>query len=183
MLNYFQEIKKSMEFLASKEDSIFVGQTTIWPGTACHKSFIDISKDKLVEVPIFETSQFGLAIGLGLQGYTVLNLFVRLNFLLCAIDPLVNYLDKLDDISHNEHKCRVITRAVIGSEKPLWPGRQHLSPKNHAPCDYTEALKLMCSNVNVVRLDEAEQIFPAYQKAYESDKSSLLIEWADRYEN
>ena len=171
-----------MDFLASKEDSIFIGQTTVWPGTACHKSFVDVDKSKKVEMPIFESTQMGMAIGLGLQGYTVLNLFPRLNFMLTAIDPLVGFLDKIDEISKKEFKCRVITRTVIGSEKPLWPGAQHLSPKNHGPCDYTEALRLMCSSINVVRLDTAEQIFPAYQAAYESDKSSLIIEFADKYE-
>jgi pyruvate/2-oxoglutarate/acetoin dehydrogenase E1 component len=175
MNTYFEEIKRSMEWLSNKDDVLFCGQTTVYPGTACHKSFVDVDKSKLIEFPVYEASQFGNAVGLSLGGYTVLNLFPRINFLLSAIDPLVNFLDKLNEVSKNEWKCRVITRTVIGSEKPLWPGAQHTG-------DYTEALKKMCSHIHVERLDTIEQIFPAYQNAYERDGNSLLIEWADKYE-
>jgi len=180
-MNYFSEIQRSMEFLASKE-FVFLGQTVVSPGTACHKSFVNVPAELKIEAPVAESLQMGMAIGMGLQGTRVLNLFPRLNFMLCAIDPLVNFLDKLDEISNKEFDCRIITRTVIGSKSPLWPGKQHLSPDFHDLCDYTKALQVMCSSVNVVRLDEAAQIFPEYEKAYNSNKSSLLIEWADKYE-
>jgi hypothetical protein len=41
----------------------------------------------------------------------------------------------------------------------------------------------MCCNIEVIRLDEPEEIFPAYEKALRrSDgKSTLLVEWGDYY--
>ena len=41
----------------------------------------------------------------------------------------------------------------------------------------------MLKNVEVIRLDSAEQIFPAYQKALEREdgKSTILVEWGDFY--
>ena len=49
--------------------------------------------------------------------------------------------------------------------------------------DYTEALRLMCKNIEVIRLDEPAQIFPAYTKALErSDgKSTIVVEYGDYY--
>jgi hypothetical protein len=41
----------------------------------------------------------------------------------------------------------------------------------------------MTTNIEVVRLDEPEQIFESYQKAYEREdnKSTILVEWGDYY--
>jgi hypothetical protein len=42
---------------------------------------------------------------------------------------------------------------------------------------------MMLKNVEVIRLDEPEQIFESYKKAYERNdgKSTLLVEWGDFY--
>jgi hypothetical protein len=41
----------------------------------------------------------------------------------------------------------------------------------------------MCPNLDVIRLDESEQIFPSYQLALNRDdnKSTLLVEYGDYY--
>jgi len=41
----------------------------------------------------------------------------------------------------------------------------------------------MCQSVEVIRLDEPEQIFPAYEKALlrEDGRSTLIVEWGDYY--
>ena len=71
---------------------------------------------------------------------------------------------------------KVIIRTGIGSVNPLHPGPQHTG-------DFTEAFKLMCPNLNVVRLDNASMILPEYEKALERNDgvSSILIEWSDKY--
>ena len=71
---------------------------------------------------------------------------------------------------------KVIIRTGVGSENPLNPGVQHTG-------DFTEAFRLMCKKINVVRLDSAEMIVPEYRKALTRDDgiSTLLIEWGDKY--
>ena len=41
----------------------------------------------------------------------------------------------------------------------------------------------MTPNIEVIRLDEPDQIFGSYQKAYEREdgKSTILVEWGDYY--
>jgi hypothetical protein len=41
----------------------------------------------------------------------------------------------------------------------------------------------MCKNINIVRLDEPEQIFETYVKAYEQPdgKPTIIVEWGDYY--
>ncbi len=70
----------------------------------------------------------------------------------------------------------VIIRTSIGSEYPLHPQAQHVG-------DFTDALRLMLTNTEVIRLDETEQIMPAYQKALTRDdgRSTILVEWGDKF--
>jgi hypothetical protein len=49
--------------------------------------------------------------------------------------------------------------------------------------DYAEALRDMCTTIDVIRLDEPSDIFPAYQKALwrEDGRSTILVEYGDYY--
>jgi len=71
---------------------------------------------------------------------------------------------------------KVIIRTSIGSERPLNPQCQHLG-------DFTDAFRLMLTNIEIIRLDEPEQVFPAYQKALErtDGKCTILVEFGDYY--
>ena len=170
------EISKSMEYLGKFEDSIFIGQAVEVAGTAMRNTLLNVDPAKLLELPVEEDFQMGLAIGMALSGLTPISIFPRWNFLLLATNQIVNHLDKLKDLTQLPNPGKVIIRTGIGAEKPLHPGPQHTG-------DFTEAFKLMCPHINVVRLDSADVIFDEYQKAYERTDgiSSLLIEWSDKY--
>ena len=83
-------------------------------------------------------------------------------------------MDKIPDMADVPYKPKVIIRTSIGSERPLHPQHQHVG-------DYTDAFELMCNKINIIRLDEPDQIFTAYQIAYESERSSIIVEWGDFY--
>lgn len=40
----------------------------------------------------------------------------------------------------------------------------------------------MCKNIEFIRLDFPDQIFPSYKKSYEriDGKSTVIVEWGDR---
>ena len=90
------------------------------------------------------------------------------------MDALVNHLDKMQTMTENTFKPKVIMRTSIGSKNPLNGGVQHTQ-------DYTEPFKHMLHEVNVVLLNEPEEIFPEFENAYNADCSTLLIEWGDYY--
>ena len=79
-------------------------------------------------------------------------------------------------MSNNGYKTKVIIRTSIGSERPLHPQYQHVG-------DFTEAVQKMCSTIEVIRLKEPENIFPAYEKALkrEDGKSTIVVEYGDYY--
>jgi pyruvate/2-oxoglutarate/acetoin dehydrogenase E1 component len=170
------ELTRSMEYLGKFDNTIFIGQSVEVAGTAMRNTLLNIDDNKLVEMPVDEDFQMGLATGMALTGLIPISIFPRWNFLLLATNQIVNHLDKLKEITQNKNPGKVIIRTGIGSVIPLHPGPQHTG-------DFTEAFKLMCPNLNIIRLDKPSMIFDEYQKAYERSDgiSSLLIEWSDKY--
>lgn len=175
-LKYFGELKRSMEYLAADPRTLFLGQAVACAGTAMSNTFQDIDRSKLIELPVDEEMQMGMTNGLAIAGHVPVSVFPRWNFLLLAVNQIVNHLDKLPVMSNRGYCPKVIIRTAIGSERPLHPQCQHVG-------DFTEAFRLMCTNIEVIRLDEPEQVFPAYEKALcrTDGKSTLVVEWGDYY--
>ena len=175
-MKYFEELKKSMEFLSEDSKSIFIGQAVEVPGTAMSNTLKNIDKNKLIEIPVAEEMQMGITVGLALNGNIPISIFPRWNFLLYAMNQLVNHLDKVNIMSNNGFKAKAIIRTGIGSQRPLHPQYQHIG-------DFTEAIKKMCTTIDVIKLNEPEEIFPSYKKALtrEDGKSTLLVEYGDYY--
>jgi len=173
---YFNELERSMRWLAEQDNTIFLGQAVEVPGTAMFNTLTEVNPDQKVELPVAEEMQMGMAIGLAMGGLVPITIYPRWNFLLLAVNQLVNHLDRIAYVSNREYLPKVIIRTSIGSERPLHPQHQHVG-------DFTDAFRLMLNSVEVIRLDEPEEIFSAYQKAYErSDgRSTLIVEYGDYY--
>jgi len=105
---YFEELKRSMEWLADHEDSIFLGQAVAVPGTAMSNTLKDVQSNKLIELPVVEEMQMGMTIGLALDGYVPVSIYPRWNFLLLAMNQLVNHLDRMPQISNNRYRPKAI---------------------------------------------------------------------------
>jgi len=171
---YADELKRSMEMLSADERVIFLGQAVAYPGTALTNSLAGVSRNKLLELPVDEEMQMGMTNGLALAGKVPVSIFPRWNFFILAMNQLVNHLDKFGVMSNGGYRPKVIIRTGIGSERPLHPQYQHVG-------DFTDAVRSMCTTVDVIRLDEPEQIFPAYRHALDrtDGRSTLLVEWGD----
>ena len=175
-MTYFEELKRSMDYLAAQTGTIFLGQAVAVAGTAMSNTLRDVPKAKLFEMPVAEEMQMGMTCGIALTGMVPVSIFPRWNFLLLAVNQLVNHLDKIGLMSDGRYKARAIIRTGVGSERPLHPQHQHVG-------DYTEAFRLMCPHIAIVRLEEPDQIFPAYRDAFEREdgRSTLLVEYGDYY--
>lgn len=165
-----------MTFLAEDSRVVFLGQAVACPGTAMSNTLANVPREKLLELPVAEEMQMGMANGLAIGGCIPVTIFPRWNFLILAMNQIVNHLDKFPLMSNGRYRPKVIIRTGIGSERPLHPQHQHVG-------DYSESLRLMCANIEVIRLDEADQIFPAYVKALQrtDGKSTIIVEYGDYY--
>lgn len=175
-MKYFDEMCRAMEMLAQDPRVYFMGQAVACPGTAMSNTLKKVAPDKLLELPVTEELQMGMATGMALAGHIPVSIYPRWNFLLLAVNQVVNHLDKLSIMSNGGYRPRVIIRTGIGSERPLHPQHQHVG-------DFTEAFRLMCTNIEVIRLENAEDIMPAYTKALqrEDGKSTIVVEYGDYY--
>ena len=180
-LRYKNEIIRSMEWLAEKDDTIFLGQAVNYSGNAMYNTTKTISNDKKIELPVFEDVQMGMSLGMAYDGIVPITSYPRFDFLICAVNQLVNHVDKMTIISEGQYQPRIIIRTSIGSRIPLDAGEQHTQ-------DHTQAFKNLLKRVHVVVLDEWHDVFPAFQHAYERQPVSkydslvtLLIEWGDHY--
>lgn len=175
-MKYFEELTKAMDILAADPRTVFIGQAVAVKGTAMTTTLVNVPAEKKIELPVAEEMQMGLSTGLALIGYIPVTFYPRWNFLLLAVNQLVNHLDKVKHMTRDGWQPNVIIRTGIGSERPLNPQCQHLG-------DFTDAFRLMLTNIEVIRLEEPEDIVPAYIKALNrtDGKCTILVEHGDHY--
>ena len=176
LMKYFSELKKSMNYLAKNKKTIFIGQAVEVPGTSMSNTLNEINPNKLLELPVAEELQMGITTGLALNGSIPVSIFPRWNFLMLAMNQLINHLDKINIMSNNGFKVKTIIRTGIGSRRPLHPQHQHIG-------DFTEDVKKMCTTIDVIKLTQPDQIYPAYKKALNraDGRSTILVEFGDYY--
>ena len=173
---YFQALSDAMTWLSEQGDTVFLGQAVEVPGTAMSNTLQQVDKAKLIEMPVAEEMQMGVSIGLAMAGTVPVSIFPRWNFLLLAVNQLVNHLDRMPKISNGGFSPKVIIRTSVGAERPLHPQHQHVG-------DFTDPFKAMLENIEVIRLQESEQIVNSYKRAYEREdgRSTILVEYGDYY--
>jgi len=165
---------RSMTELGCKKNTLFLGQATLFSGHSISGTLEGVPKDKLIELPVMEEAQMGICTGLSLEGYVPISIYPRFNFMMLAINQLVNHIDKMKEMTKGMLIPKVIVRVAVGASKPLDGGSQHTQ-------DFTESIKHMLTDTVLVELTEPEQIFPAFKDAYNRDGSTVLVEWGDFY--
>ena len=173
-MKYKDELIRSMEWLGEKDDTIFLGQSVKYSGNAIYNTLNTLKDSMKIETPVFEEVQMGMSTGMAMDGLVPISCFPRFDFLMRCMDSLVNHLDKMQVMTENTFKPKVIIRTSIGSTNPLNGGVQHTQ-------DYTKVFKDILTEVDVILLNEPEEIFPTFKNAYENDGSFLIIEWGDYY--
>ena len=172
-MNYFDELTNAMVMLAEDPRSIFMGQAVAFPGTAIFNTLHNVPMGKRLELPVFENTQLGMAIGMSLDGLLPICIYPRINFLLEAMSQLVQHLDKLP--LYSKYQPKVIIRTAVATPEPLDPGPQHLG-------DYSNAIQGMLTTIPVVKLYRTQDIMPGYRGALERDGSTLLVEYTRNYQ-
>ena len=138
-------------------------------------TLINVDDYKIIEMPVAENLMAGFAIGLSLTGYIPIVFIERMDFILNALDSIVNHLDKIKAISRGEFIPAVIFRCVVGNEKkPLYTGITHTQ-------DYSFGIKKLIS-FPVFQLKDKDKIDAVYRKAVFFQKkgiSTIIVEYKD----
>ena len=118
-MKYKDELIRSMEWLGEKDDTIFLGQSVKYSGNAIYNTLNTLKDSMKIETPVFEEVQMGMSTGMAMDGLVPISCFPRFDFLMRCMDSLVNHLDKMQVMTENTFKPKVIIRTSIGSTNPL----------------------------------------------------------------
>lgn len=132
-----------------------------------------VSNNQKLETPVAENLMSGLAIGMSFEGFLPVLYFERHDFMLVAMDAIVNHIDKIERISHGEYKVPVIIRAVTADAGPFYSGITHSQ-------DFTEMLRKAVSfpvHDPVTGID----VLKSFKGALESQKPAIIVERKSRY--
>lgn len=166
-MSHFKEaVNLAMRTLAVDPRTVFVGQSVEYDGAAIHASLDGVPMSKRLEMPVIEDFQMGFCTGLALKGRLPICIFPRFDFLLLALNQLVNHLDKLPIFGWEP---KVIIRTTVGQKMPLDAGPQHTQ-------NYTAACQAMLLSIAVVEARSATEVTAAYDFALKAPRSVLVVE-------
>jgi len=172
-MKYGDAIKKSMDDLARDPRIVFIGYNLIH-GSKAYGSLNDISSERIIETPVAENLMAGLSTGLAIEGFKPVLIFERHDFMLNALDGLINHLDKLNELSGGEYCPPVIIRAIVGSKDPINPGPQHMQ-------DFTGSFEQMFK-MPIYEPKDSRQVLDSYNIAKKTNKPIMVVERRDFYE-
>jgi pyruvate/2-oxoglutarate/acetoin dehydrogenase E1 component len=173
-MTYKESLIEAMTELNKKEDTIFIGQQIVWQGNPMSGTLINVSKDKMIELPVMEDSQMGMTLGLGLANKFVISFYPRWDFLICATNQLVSHIDKIKLMSNNEWNPNIIIRVGKGSSNPIDPGHQHRG-------NYIEEFKSLCKNIEIHDLKTPLDVELAYKYVTKEGGIHILVEYPELY--
>ena len=172
-MKYLDAVIESMNMLAKEKNIIFLGYNVNF-GSQGYGTLKGVPENKKMETPLAENLMIGLAIGMSLEGYHPVVFFERHDFILNALDGIVNHLDKIESMSEGQYQTPVIIRAVIGGKIPLNPGPQHIQ-------NFTTAFRDMVK-FPIYSPKTPREVIEAYKIAKNSKSPSMVIEERDLYE-
>lgn len=172
-MKYKEAIKQGMDLLAKNPMTIFLGYNVKYDGKA-NGMLRDVPEAQLFETPVAENLMVGLAIGMSLENYFPVVYFERFDFMLNALDAIINHLEKIEQMSQKEYCPKVLIRAVIGNKNmPLFTGLTHTQ-------DFTEGLSKLVK-FPVIKLPyNSEKILQIYQDSVIGNH--IIVEEKDAYD-
>jgi len=172
-MKYQEAVKQSMEMLAKEPRVIFVGYGLAYKGHA-YNTLTEVSREKILETPLAENLMTSLGIGLSLEGYLPVIYFERHDFTLIAMDAIINHLDKINKMSQGDFNTPVIIRVVIGHNKPIDPGLQHMQ-------DFTAAFKCM-AKFPIFEPMNSKEVIETYKSLLETKGPAMVVERKSLYD-
>lgn len=169
-LKYSQAVTKSMDELANL-GAIFIGYN-VTHGDAMG-TLKNVPSSQKIETPVAENLMMGLAIGMSFEGFKPVIYFERQDFMMVAMDAIVNHLDKIERISRGQFKVPVIIRAVIADGGPFYSGITHSQ-------DFTEVFRAALS-FPIIEPVSGQEVTNAFRYATKINQPVMIIERKSRY--
>jgi len=125
--SYGDAIRLAHEYLLARYANVFVIGQGLWSPWYVGNSMTDLDKkfgrERIIDTPISELATTGAAIGASLYGYRPIVVHPRMDFMLYAMDPIVNQAAKWSHMMGGKAHPAVTIRGIVnrGGEQ----GAQH----------------------------------------------------------
>jgi pyruvate/2-oxoglutarate/acetoin dehydrogenase E1 component len=126
-LGYGSAIRSAFEYLLSNYPEVFIVGQGLWSPWYVGNSMTDLDKqfgtERIIDTPVAEAGVTGLAVGASLAGMKPIVVHPRIDFMLYAMDPVVNQAAKWSHMFGRQASPGLTVRAIInrGGEQ----GAQH----------------------------------------------------------
>jgi pyruvate/2-oxoglutarate/acetoin dehydrogenase E1 component len=143
-LNYAQAIREAHGQLLASDPRVFLIGQGLWSpwyaGASLENLDRDFGRERLLDSPVSENAVTGMAVGAALAGMRPIVFHPRMDFLLLALDPLINQAANWSYLFSGRVNVPLVVRAVInrGGEQ----GAQH-SQALHAMFMHVPGLKVV----------------------------------------
>ena len=171
---YKDQLTEATTLLATKYKYYIIGQGTLDGGHGMSTTIDSIIKNQCVELPVFEETQTGIALGMAVAGTNVMSIYPRFDFFISGLNQLVNHSDKIKSMSHSKFNPNLIFRVGVGAKVPLDAGPQHTN-------NYTKQLKEMLTSIEVHELVKGSSPKKVFDKIISAGGIHLLIEYYEFY--
>lgn len=127
IVNYGEAIREGFSYLLSEYPEVFIIGQGLWSPWYVGNTMTDLDKkfgkDRIIDTPVSEAACTGAAVGASLAGMRPIIVHPRIDFMMYAIDPIVNQAAKWSHMTGGQAHPAVTIRGIInrGGEQ----GAQH----------------------------------------------------------
>lgn len=126
ILGYKEAVNEAIIQLMEKDKRIYIlGQGADDPTSAVGplNGIKERFPNRIMDTPMAEEAVAGICIGMAMNGLRPINWHIRMDFLLLAMNQIINMASKISYMYGGQIKCPVVFRAMIG--KSWGQGPQH----------------------------------------------------------
>ena len=171
---YKQSLTDGMTRLVQEQNYFLIGQGVVDGGHGMCSTLPEQCVYQAIELPVFEETQTGIALGMGLAGINVISIYPRFDFFISGLSQLINHSDKLEVMSNGAFKPNIIFRVGVGAKVPLDAGPQHTN-------NYTKQLNEMLTSIHVHELSRGSDPKLVFDYIVDNGGLHLIVEHYEFY--
>jgi pyruvate/2-oxoglutarate/acetoin dehydrogenase E1 component len=143
-MSYSDGIRDAFVYLLNSDEKVFVLGQGLWSPWYVGNTMLDLDKiygrERIIDTPVSECAVTGMAVGASIAGFKPIVVHPRMDFMLYAIDPIVNQAAKWNHMFNGKSNAPLTVRAIInrGGEQ----GAQH-SQSLHSWFSHIPGLKVV----------------------------------------
>lgn len=116
-LTYAEAIREAHALLLASDPRVFVVGQGVWSpwyvGSSMQGLDVEFGRDRIMDSPVSENAVTGLAVGAALAGLRPIVVHPRMDFMLLAVDPIVNQAANWSYMFNGALGVPVVVRAIV----------------------------------------------------------------------